>query len=82
MLEMKKAKLKKDELKLEENKKKPIIKKKKVQTVISFDVYFQRLIQTRDDIMSHHKAPMRLFASKNGKESGTLEDFEKLFSLY
>ena len=80
---MSRVKNKKYELKSEKNEEQIGSQKtKKVKSLMSFDVYFSLLMKTRPEVMKHHKAPMRLFAEKNGLTNGTLEDFEKLFSSY
>lgn len=72
--------LKKDEEIKEESKK--ASSTKSVKPVISFDSYFAGALRKNPSIQPHHKAPMRAFAEKHKLGSGTLEDFEKLFSRY
>lgn len=50
---------------------------------MSFDVYFQGLMQSkRGSILPHHKAPMRKYAENAGLTQATKEEFDEVFRLY
>lgn len=72
-------------LKLENNSSEPAIRRDvptEKPRVISFDVYFQGLMQFESRIQPHHKAPMKKYAEQNGLLKGTKEEFDRIFRLY
>ena len=50
--------------------------------LISFDVYFQRLMKQSPGIFPHHKAPMRSYADSKGLKEATKDDFDRIFRMY
>lgn len=50
--------------------------------VISFDVYFRKMIATKPQVQDHHKAPMRRFAEAKGLLEATEEQFDEIFRSY
>jgi hypothetical protein len=50
--------------------------------LMTFDAFFQKLL-IEGRVYLHHKAPMRLYAKKNGLNGdATLEQFEAVFRNY
>lgn len=62
-------------------KKEEYIEESDKSNLLSFDVYFQGLIQ-KNKALSHHKAPMRKYAEDLGVEEGTKEEFDSIFKRY
>lgn len=79
---MSRTKRRKSSVKLEEKESTQKSKKTKVQRIMTFDVYFQGLLRRNNKIAPHHKAPMRAYAEGKGLITGTLEEFDKIFSGY
>ena len=82
----KREKNQKKEIKSEDREKEKTVdtsRQKKLDKVISFDVYFQKLMRDRPHVLIHHKAPMRKFAEQKGlKDAATEAEFEEAFKLY
>jgi len=52
------------------------------QPVISFDMYFRKMLVTREGTHQHHKLPMKQYAEANGLVEATEEQFEQIFRSY
>jgi hypothetical protein len=54
------------------------------QEEVSFDSYFQKLVKRNpNQVMAHHKAPMRKFAETFGAgEKASIERYEEIFKRY
>lgn len=50
--------------------------------VMSFDVYFLKLMAVDNKVHNHHKAPMKSFAEQKGLMTGTEEQFDEIFGSY
>lgn len=49
--------------------------------IMSFDLYFQKLM-SKGKILTHHKAAMRKYAEAEGIIDGTEEEFDNVFKNY
>ena len=78
---MNKKEKNKKEIKKEEIKE-TIKEDKEEEQKVTFDVYFQRLMQRHMKILAHHKAPMRKYAEGKSAASATEEKFNKIFESY
>jgi len=52
------------------------------KSLMSFDLYFQKLMASGNNIQAHHKAPMRKYAESNGLIEATEDDFDRIFKNY
>ena len=77
-------KWKTEETEESEKKEAKIIEFKIEERKITFDVYFQGLMQNSGGkILAHHKAPMKSYAKASGlKEEETITMFDKVFKNY
>jgi hypothetical protein len=52
------------------------------KTLISFDVYFQKLLVKGKNVFPHHKAPMLKYAESKGFLKASEEQFDEIFKDY
>jgi hypothetical protein len=52
------------------------------ESVLSFDVYFRKLISTKPEVQPHHKLPMKQYAKAKGLETATEKQFDEIFGSY
>lgn len=50
--------------------------------LVSFDIYFRKMMFKDKSVQEHHKAPMKNFAIRRGLSEATEEQFEEIFRSY
>lgn len=82
---MSRAKKQKIDVKLDNREEKKVnapSRKSKLDRIINFDAYFQKLMRKDSKILIHHKAPMRKYAEENGLDTATEKEFDSVFAKY
>lgn len=55
---------------------------KQVKNLMSFDLYFQKLMAKDQKILPHHKAAMRKYSENKGVVEADEKEFDEIFRVY
>lgn len=65
-----------------QNKEDPKVVGASKENLMSFDLYFQKLMSTNSKVLPHHKAAMKKYAEQKGFIEAEEKDFDDIFRVY